>query len=275
MRPEIERVLSGAERWAVVHGEALATLQAMPDACVDAVVTDPPYPEIDRDYGRMTEADWFALMQPLVREVRRVLKPRGSAVFVLQPNSEHVGRMRGWLWRFMAWCCDEWNMVQDAWWWNPTAPPTVHTHRTRGLMRPSVKACVWPGASDCWRDTAVDERGGCTPFNLIPISNSDSSGSGGAKGHGAATPLALAAWWTRYLCPEGGVVLDPFGGSGTMGEAALSLGRRVILVERHEPYVPIARATCAAASKQCVLGFAGALPTARLCDDGQLPLVTA
>ncbi len=30
-------------RWALHHGEALAILKSMPDASVDAVITDPPY----------------------------------------------------------------------------------------------------------------------------------------------------------------------------------------------------------------------------------------
>jgi len=36
-------VLSGAARWCVVEGDALALLASLPDGCVDAVVTDPPY----------------------------------------------------------------------------------------------------------------------------------------------------------------------------------------------------------------------------------------
>ena len=272
----VSDVLAGTARYHVEQGEAFTFVSSLPDGCVDAVITDPPYPEIDRDYGRLTEAEWFALMQPLVRECRRVLAPHGSAVFILQPNSERVGRMRSWLWHFMAWVCDEWNMVQDVWWWNPATPPTVHTHRTRGLMRPSVKACVWLGAPDCWRDqdailwapseamdcvsredrslqrkpsgqgmrpgrvgAAVDERGGSTPFNLWPLSNTNSTMSGGASGHGAATPYDLADRWTRYICKPKGIVLDPFGGSGTMGAAALRNGRRALLAERHVPYWPI------------------------------------
>ena len=88
---------------------------------IDLLLTDPPYPEIDRAYGRLTEAEWWALVRPVVGEVRRLLKPSGSAVFVLQPNSERLGRMRPWLWEFMAWVCRDWNMVQDVWWWNLTS----------------------------------------------------------------------------------------------------------------------------------------------------------
>ena len=83
-------------------GNCLDILPTIPAQSVDAVITDPPYPEISRDYGRMTEAQWWDMMMGVCAEVRRVLKPTGSAVFILQPNSRKVGSMRGWLWEFMA-----------------------------------------------------------------------------------------------------------------------------------------------------------------------------
>jgi DNA modification methylase len=136
----------------LILGDCLDVLPTLEAGSVDAVITDPPYPEISRPYGRMTEVEWHAMIHALIPEVRRVLKPRGSAVFVLQPNSERVGRMRTWLWEFMAWVGKEWGIVQDVWWWNYTSPPTVHCQRMNGLMRPSVKACVWLGNPDCYRD---------------------------------------------------------------------------------------------------------------------------
>lgn len=79
---------------------------------------------------------------------------------------------------------------------------------------------------------AADERGGVTPFNLLPVANAASNRGSGDEGHGAGTPYELAAWWIRYICPPGGVVLDPFGGAGTMAEAARDQGRRCILIEK-------------------------------------------
>lgn len=38
-----ERGPIGSERWVPHHGEALAVLRSLPDACIDDVVTDPPY----------------------------------------------------------------------------------------------------------------------------------------------------------------------------------------------------------------------------------------
>jgi len=283
-------VLEGRARWCVVQGDALGVLAAMPDGCVDAIVTDPPYPEIDRAYGRMTESDWHAMMRGVVGECRRILKPNGSAVFILQPNSERVGRMRPWLWEFMAWSAREWNQIQDAWWWNHAALPTVHCRREHGLMRPSLKAAVWLGASDCYRNqsavlvppsqhTIADttplehlktspsgahirsgracatsiERGGSTPFNVTPFANVNSSTSSGAHGHGAGTPIELAAWWTRYIVPAGGIACDPFSGAGTMGIAAMDHGARFVGSEREAEYVEIARARIAHAARQELL----------------------
>ena len=66
--------------------------------------------------------------------------------------------------------------------------------------------------------------------------------------HPTVKPLALM----RYLCrltstPTGGVVLDPFMGSGTTGVAALQEGRSFIGIEREAEYVEIARRRIAAA----------------------------
>lgn len=49
----------------------------------------------------------------------------------------------------------------------------------------------------------------------------------------------------RYLCrlitPPGGVILDPFLGSGTTGVAALAEGFRFLGIEREAEYAEIAR----------------------------------
>jgi len=48
-------------------------------------------------------------------------------------------------------------------------------------------------------------------------------------------PRALAEKLISHLCPEGGLVLDAFAGSGTTGLAAANLGRRFILIEEAVP----------------------------------------
>jgi tRNA G10 N-methylase Trm11 len=107
-------------------GDCLDLLPSIPDASIDAVVCDPPYPCIRRPYGRLTEAAWHRLMDGVVAETRRVLKPRSSAVFILQPNSQKVGKMRLWVWEFLLRTARRWNLVQDCYWWNHAAIPAVH-----------------------------------------------------------------------------------------------------------------------------------------------------
>jgi DNA modification methylase len=60
--------------------------------------------------------------------------------------------------------------------------------------------------------------------------------------HPTQKPLSLM----RYLCkltktPTGGVVLDPFGGSGTTGLAAIAEGRDYIIIEKEPEYCQIIR----------------------------------
>ena len=133
------------------HGDCREVLPTLPAASVDAIVCDPPYPCVDREYGTWTEAEWHALVAAVVPQFRRVLTPSGSAVLILQPNSERVGRLRPWLWDFLAWVSREWNVVQDAWWWNYTIIP-LGGAPSAGLLRPSLKMCVWLGAPDCYRN---------------------------------------------------------------------------------------------------------------------------
>ena len=47
--------------------------------------------------------------------------------------------------------------------------------------------------------------------------------------HFATFPQALVRICIRAGCPPGGIVLDPFAGSGTVGKVAVEEGRRAIL----------------------------------------------
>lgn len=55
--------------------------------------------------------------------------------------------------------------------------------------------------------------------------------------HPTVKPLALMRWLCRLVTPPGGLVLDPFAGTGTTGAAALAEGFRTILIEREAEYI--------------------------------------
>ena len=54
--------------------------------------------------------------------------------------------------------------------------------------------------------------------------------------HPTVKPVDLMQWLCRLITPPGGLVLDPFAGSGSTGEAAWREGFRAILCEREEEY---------------------------------------
>lgn len=54
--------------------------------------------------------------------------------------------------------------------------------------------------------------------------------------HPTVKPVALMRWLVRLITPPGGLVLDPFAGTGTTGEAARLEGMRAILIEIEPRY---------------------------------------
>lgn len=57
--------------------------------------------------------------------------------------------------------------------------------------------------------------------------------------HETVKPLALMRWLVRLVTQPGGVVLDPFAGSGTTAEACLLEGFSCVAVEREADYLPL------------------------------------
>ncbi len=66
-----------------------------------------------------------------------------------------------------------------------------------------------------------------------------------ADAHFATFPPDLVVPCIKAGCPEGGTVLDPFGGAGTTGLVADRLGRNAILLELNADYAEMARARIA------------------------------
>jgi DNA modification methylase len=66
-------------------------------------------------------------------------------------------------------------------------------------------------------------------------------------GHYAVYPKELCALPIRATCPPGGIVLDPFAGTGTTLVAAVELGRRAVGIDTSATYLAAARARVRAA----------------------------
>jgi DNA modification methylase len=62
-----------------------------------------------------------------------------------------------------------------------------------------------------------------------------------SEAHFATFPPALIEPCILAGCPEGGTVLDPFGGAGTTGLVADRLGRNAVLIELNPEYAAMAK----------------------------------
>jgi DNA modification methylase len=83
------------------------------------------------------------------------------------------------------------------------------------------------------------DRGGASRF--FYCAKASRSERGPDNTHPTVKPLTLMRWLCRLITPPGGLILDPFMGSGTTGVAGLKEGFRFVGIEREEGYFKIAQ----------------------------------
>jgi hypothetical protein len=86
-----------------------------------------------------------------------------------------------------------------------------------------------------WNNDPRSPNGGYENKPCPPLQNN----------HPTVKPIALMSWLVRLVCPPGGIVLDPFGGSGSTALACIAEGMEYILIEQEAEYVAIAQARIA------------------------------
>lgn len=120
-------------------------------------------------------------------------------------------------------CLDGGSRVRTG---NPTGNPTGKTR--------SRRSSDW--FFESWQGLYQDEEGDPLAFivNTKPYKGA----------HFACFPPKLIEPCVIASCPQGGVVLDPFGGSGTTGQVAKELGRDAILIELNPVYIELAKKRC-------------------------------
>lgn len=94
---------------------------------------------------------------------------------------------------------------------------------------------------------ARNDAGSAARFFYCAKASKSDRGEG--NGHPTVKPTDLMRYLCRLVTPPGGMVLDPFTGSGSTGKAAALEGFRFIGFEREAEYVAIARARIAAAAQ--------------------------
>lgn len=239
----VSDVVSGAARWALIEGDALDVIRSLPDASVDALITDPPYSSGgmfrgDRVGMNTTEkyvqtgqmvgradfagdnrdqrsfAYWCALW---LGELIRVCKPGAPGLLFSDwrqlPSVTDALQAGGWIWRGIV-----------AW------DKTEATRPQMGRFRSQCEYVVWGSNGPMEPRESVGVLPG---YFRQGVMQDD-------KFHITGKPTALMCDLVK-ICEPGGVILDPFAGSGTTGVAALLRGYRFIGIERTAEYSDVAQ----------------------------------
>jgi site-specific DNA-methyltransferase (adenine-specific) len=94
--------------------------------------------------------------------------------------------------------------------------------------------------------SVADKCGKCGKFlgasaNVCKCEEPERVGISSKNNHPTVKPTDLMGYLIRLVTPKGGVVLDPFTGSGSTGKAAVREGMQFIGIEREEEYFEIAK----------------------------------
>lgn len=115
-----------------------------------------------------------------------------------------------------------------------------------GSMRAGTERQARPGGQIYGADrrnfSAADtygDTGGASRFFYVAKAGGDERPRVNGVAHPTVKPLALMRWLCRLVTPSGGTVLEPFAGSGTTVEAALTEGFNCIAIEREADYLPL------------------------------------
>ena len=240
-------------------GDSFRLIREVPDACVDLVMTDVPYPDMKIHDGTrriIASEEWIEWFKPLAIEIKRVLKPTGS--FVTTINSK---KDRGFYFDWVAWMRQtlEFHFVLPHYWVKKNIiPGSVKRMR---FPRDGVDHIAWFGATPRYYANlgAIDNwkkynPATTTPTNMIYASTMDDMSYHRAKkktgiDHTGKYPELIPDLFIQILTQPGGTVLEPFLGTGTTAIVAAKHGRECMAFERNMKNVTLARAAMKEARK--------------------------
>lgn len=224
---------------AIYHGDCRQVLPELQDAA-DAVVTDPPYGD--------TSLDWDSPV-------------KGWLDHVEAPQVWCFGSMRFWLEHGADFAAAGWRYAQEIIWEKHNGS-NFHADRFRRVHELAVHwyrgdwSRVYRMAPVTMDATPRTVRRKQRPAHTGHIeAGSYTSEDGGPRlmrsvlqvrsEHGRALhptqkPLGILTPLIQYSAPPGGLILDPFMGSGSTLRAAKDCGRRAIGIEADERYCEIA-----------------------------------
>lgn len=257
----------------LICGDARRTLEKLPDASIQSVVTSPPYWSL-RDYqireqiGRNDELEsYIRSIVDTFAELRRTLRPSGT-VWLNVGDSYTSGNRRyrapdpknraramsvrpptpdglkpkdliGVPWRLaLALQDDGWWLRGEIIWHKPNAHP--ESVRDRPTKAHETVFLLSKEQSYHYDTNAVRGPGGRRLRDVWDIPTDPIKRPiGCADDHPAMMPIALAEQCLALTSRRDSVVLDPFAGSGTTLLAAQRLGRRWVGIELKPSYVDL------------------------------------
>ena len=242
-------------RNSILHGDALEVMRGWPNGCVDHCIADPPFNmskkkglgwafsshvTMEEAWDRFTEDDFFRFNVEWLREVCRVVKPNGNViVFGTYHNIYQLG--------FILQSGLNRRVLNSIVWYKPNAQPNI-TARTltesteqliwavNGAPAGKDKASKW--TFDYWG--AKELNGGKQMRNLWEFPVTPKSERRNGK-HPSQKPLGVLERLVLIATQPDDLVLDPFGGAGTLALAAERQGRSWLLIESVEEYATLAR----------------------------------
>jgi site-specific DNA-methyltransferase (adenine-specific) len=207
---------------------------------VDAIITDPPYGVTSLAWDRWPE-DWPGL----AAQVTNSMWCFGSLRMFL----EHVAEF------------DDWKLSQDIVWEKPAGSGwatdrfmRVHEQAVQFYrgdwsgLRHETPRLPRAGSSKNWRASGAPQAGRSAHRGEIgPRNGYHDDGTRLARSvvpcpqvryghHRTQKPLSLLELLIRYSVPEGGLMCDPFAGSGSTLLAARLLGRLAVGIEADEQH---------------------------------------
>ena len=209
------------------HGDCLEFLGKIPPVSVQAVITDPPYMigatsvgKPDAKCGTWADMEnsafWFSHWFNLTK---RILKPDGYLLVFGNWRSIPTLIRAFDLSSLTVSSCMVWNKE----WIGPGGP---------SALRPTYEVVMFAAMPEA----RIFNRSASDIYSCKWM-----AGNSAESGHPAEKPVQLMRHLIKLVAPNGGIIVDPFMGSGTTGVAALAEGCDFIGIERELRWVELAK----------------------------------
>jgi modification methylase len=240
----------------ILRMDCIEAMRSLPDCSIDMVFADPPYNlqlggDLLRPDNSKVDAvndEWdkfasFAIYDKFTREwlaeARRILKPDGSLWVI--GSYHNIFRVGTVLQNLGFW------ILNDVIWRKTNPMPNFKGTRFTNAHETLIWASKSRGAKryTCNYDAmkmANDELQMRSDWSL-PLCTGEErvKDAQGLKGHPTHTPEALLLRVLLSSTKPGDLVLDTFGGSGTVAQVARRLNRRAVCTELNPAYLALAQ----------------------------------